>query len=79
MGRHEIGENGVSYSIAKRMENDADRAELDLKSKLLIIHRKCVRFVLHNGTHVGSMVVLHVIAVSVYYNLPAFIVGASSH
>lgn len=70
MGRHEIGEDGISYSIAKRMENEADRAEIDIRTKLIRIHRKCVRFMLHNGTHIGSLVGLHVVAIAIIEKSP---------
>lgn len=70
MGKHEIGPDGVSYSIAKRMENDADRAEIDIRAKLIRMHRKCIRFMLHNGTHVGSLVGLHVVAIAIIEKSP---------
>lgn len=59
MGRHEIGEDGISYSMRKAM----DKGEMDLRSKLIRIHRKCAHFILHDGKHVVGLIGLHTVAI----------------
>lgn len=65
MGRHEIGEDGISY-----LSRESDKAEADIRKKLIQIHRKCIRFLLHNGTHTASLIGLHVVAIAVIEKSP---------
>lgn len=75
MGKHNIGDDGLSYTIVKAIENDEKTTRMDM----IRMQRKLMRFVLHNSTHIGSLVGMHVIAVGIYYNLPAILVGGGSH
>lgn len=65
-GKHEMGKDGMSYSIVRKMEG----GERDLRTTLLIIRRKCYKIAMHNGTHVGSLVALHVVALYVLKHIP---------
>lgn len=75
MGKHNIGDDGLSYSLVKAMEGDEKAAKVDA----IRLQRKLLRFMMHNSTHIGSLVGMHVIAVGIYYNLPAMLVGGGSH
>lgn len=66
MGRHEVGEDGVSYSVKRMMDN----GEKDFRARLIIIRRKCYKIAMHNGTHVGSLVALHVVALALMKHIP---------
>lgn len=66
MGRHEIGEDGISYSVERMLEKEDTR----MRARLCVIRHKCFRFVMHGGTHFTVAVFVHVVAAGVYYQLP---------
>lgn len=65
MGRHEVGENGISY-----LDQKAQNAEKDIRAVVTRINRKCMKFVMHNGTHVGATVLVHAVAIGVLEKTP---------